>query len=316
MSLASEIYEKINSELGKVIIGQEEIITQMMVGMFGGGHVLVEGVPGTGKTLLVRGLARLLGYSFKRIQFTPDLMPSDITGTNVFDQKGSNFYFKKGPVFTNILLADEINRTPPKTQSALIESMEEKQVTIDGVGYRLPDPFVVFATQNPLEQQGTYPLPEAQLDRFMLKVIINHPPREQEREILERYVEGQPLHDLEETDMEVLDIKEPLGRMWDEVKGITVEWSIIDYVMDLIRETRQDKDLYLGASSRAAIHLLTAARILAALRGSDFVTPDEVKEMGGPVLRHRVITTPEAEVEGLTTDQILEGILTRVKVPR
>lgn len=316
MTLPSDIYQTICRELEKVIVGQEEVITQLLVAFFAGGHVLLEGVPGTGKTLMVRSLAHLLGYRFQRIQFTPDLMPSDITGTNVFDQKGGDFYFKKGPVFTNILLADEINRTPPKTQSALIESMEEKQVTTDGVSRPLPEPFVVFATQNPLEHQGTYPLPEAQLDRFMLKVFISYPIREKEKEILGHYASGNALHDLKISSLRPIDTGDLRGAFSMESLPVTVEDSILEYILNIATATREEKDLYLGASPRAAISLLASSRVLASLRGKAFVTPDEVKDLCKPVLRHRLIPVPEAEVEGLTTDDILEGILARVKVPR
>lgn len=316
MNSARSFHDRIISELGKVIIGQPEALTQVVVALFAGGHVLLEGVPGTGKTLLVRALARLLGYRFQRIQFTPDLMPSDITGTNVFNREGSDFYFKQGPVFTNVLLADEINRTPPKTQAALIEAMEEKQVTIDGVSRPLPHPFLVFATQNPLEYQGTYPLPEAQLDRFMFKVIIGYPEREREREILESYAAGRPLHDLEGAGLQPLESAGIPPEAAEEVGRVMVEDAVGEYILNIITATRDERDLYLGASPRAAIHLLTASRILAALRGKDFVTPDEVKEICKPVLRHRLVPVPEAEVEGLTNDDILQGILARVKVPR
>lgn len=306
-------------ELQKVIVGQDDVIEQIFAAIFTRGHCLLVGVPGLAKTLMVSTLARILDIQFKRIQFTPDLMPSDITGTNVLeeDENGRrNFRFVEGPIFTNILLADEINRTPPKTQAALIEAMEEKQVTIDGISRALPDPFIVFATQNPLEHQGTYPLPEAQLDRFMLKVLIGYPARKKEKEILENYVAGRPLHDLEAAQLHPLEGADPLREPAGEIRRVTVEDSVADYILDIIAATREDRDLYLGASPRAAIHLLTAARILAALRGKAFVTPDEVKEMCKPVLRHRLVPVPEAEVEGLTNDDIIEGILSRVKVPR
>ncbi len=316
MNSACFFHDRIISELEKVIFGQREVLTQVVAALLAGGHVLLEGVPGTGKTLLVRVLAHLLGYRFQRIQFTPDLMPSDITGTNVFNREGSDFYFKQGPVFTNILLADEINRTPPKTQAALIEAMEEKQVTIDGISHPLPHPFVVFATQNPLEYQGTYPLPEAQLDRFMFKVIVGYPQREKEKEILESYAAGKPLHDLEGAGLQPLEPANVLLEAAAEIGGVTLEDTVGEYILSIIAATRDEKDLYLGASTRAAIHLLTASQILAALRGKGFVTPDEVKEICKPVLRHRIVPVPEAEVEGLTSDDILEGILARVKVPR
>jgi len=316
MNLCHQIHEELQEHTARIILGQERVTTLMLVALLAGGHVLLEGVPGTGKTLLVRSMARLLNYRFQRIQFTPDLMPSDITGTNVFDQQGSHFYFKSGPVFTNLLLADEINRTPPKTQSALMEAMEEKQVTIDGVSYNLPIPFTVFATQNPLEHQGTYPLPEAQLDRFMLKVFMGYPEKEQEKEIIDRYARGLSLHDHEFAELKPLEIKTPLEKLQEEALEVTIDETICDYIMRITLETREDQDLYLGASSRAAIHLLTTSRVLAALRGKSFVSPDEVKELAKPVLRHRLIPEPEAEVEGITTDEILEGILTRVQVPR
>ncbi len=316
MNQAQEIYQAIRRELDKVIIGQDEVIEQLLVALCAGGHVLLEGVPGTGKTLLVRSLAQILGLQFRRVQFTPDLMPSDITGTNVFDQKGGEFYFKKGPVFTNILLADEINRTPPKTQAALMESMEEKQVTTDGESRSLPAPFIVFATQNPLEHQGTYPLPEAQLDRFMFKVVVGYPEPEQEKTILKSYASGRRLHDLTRAELKPLELQAPLLTLADDLEQVVVEESILDYILRITAATRDEKDLYLGSSPRAAISLLHASRALAALQGKTYLTPDEVKKISKPVLRHRLIPVPEAEVEGITTDDILDGILARVKVPR
>jgi len=311
-----ETLRRIEAELRKVIVGQDQVIEQILVALLAGGHVLIEGVPGLAKTLLVRSLAQVLGVSFRRIQFTPDLMPADVIGTTVFNPRDLTFEVKRGPVFTNLLLADEINRTPPKTQSALLEAMEEQQVTLDGQPYSLPRPFMVFATQNPIEYEGTYPLPEAQLDRFLMKVRIGYPAPDEERAILENHYRGFRAQELEQTGIaRVLDADGLLG-LRAAHRGVTVESGVLDYINAVVRATREWSSLSVGASPRGAVALLVSAQSLALLRGRNFVVPDDVKDMAKPVLRHRVILRPEAEVEGVQADQVLEQILQSLPVPR
>ncbi|TMC42162.1 MAG: AAA family ATPase [Chloroflexi bacterium] len=277
------------------------------------GHVLIEGVPGTAKTLLARTAARLIGGSFKRIQFTPDLMPSDIVGTSIFEIATSSFRIRLGPVFANVVLADEVNRAPAKTQAALLEAMEERQVTLEGEPHPLPDPFIVIATQNPVEYEGTYPLPEAELDRFLFKAVVAYPQQPEEAAILRRHDKGRPL-DLVET----LDALGPtdLATSREEIENVTVEDSVVGYIVRIVEETRRSGDLVLGASPRAGVHLFHAAKAAAALEGRDFVTPDDVKSLVPPTLRHRVVLKAEAEIEGVDADAALRRVLARLDVPR
>lgn len=302
--------------LGKVIRGQDTALEQLLTCMLAGGHAILEGVPGLGKTLTAKALARLMAAEYKRIQFTPDLLPSDIIGTNVFNFQTSDFSLHKGPIFTEILLADEINRTPPKSQSALLEAMEERQVTIEGVRNPLPEFFFVMATQNPVEYEGTYPLPETQLDRFMMKIVINYPLQEAELEVVRTYAQGQDLQDLESLIPGNVVSKEELLEFRKKLNSITTRDDIMTYILKIVAETRDQLYVHLGASTRAAVVLLKAARSLSALRGLSFVTPDEIKEVAAPVLRHRIILRPEALIDGLTADYFIENILSRVPVPR
>jgi MoxR-like ATPase len=305
-------YEAIRHEIKKVIIGQEAPIEQALVGFLAGGHIIIEGVPGLAKTLFARVLAASLALTFRRVQFTPDLMPSDLIGTNVFQPDKQQFKFIPGPVFTDILLADEINRTPPKTQSALLEAMEERQVSVDGVTHPLPEHFFVIATQNPIEYEGTFPLPEAQIDRFLLKVKITYPAPADELELL-KSTGVQP---------QVKGIVSPVANASDLVEvrraaaAVRVENSVYDYLVRLVNATRQSPQVALGASPRAAQGWLQAARVLACLRQRDFVTPDDLKELAAPVLRHRLMLRPETEIEGVRVDQVIEQLLASVDVPR
>ena len=315
-----EIREKITrvrQELAKVMAGQEEVIEEVIVGLLmNTGHILLEGVPGTGKTLLVKTLAQVVDCDFKRVQFTPDLMPSDIIGTNVYNFSSGSFTLKKGPVFTNFLLADEINRTPPKTQAALLESMEEKQVTIDGTGYRLEEPFLVIATQNPIEHEGTYPLPEAQLDRFLMKIIIDYPSREEEKSVLRNYHSGFRADRITASGVQKVLAPDEIIRIREKVQSIVVEDTVFDYILLVIEGTRKNHNLVVGASPRASINLLLAGKVFAAIEGRSYVIPDDIKRLAKPVLRHRVVLKPEAEIEGLTSDDIIQLILDSVEVPR
>ena len=288
----------------------------MLTSLLVGGHVLLEGVPGTAKTLLTQALAAGLALDFGRIQFTPDLMPGDVLGTNLFNFQTNAFVLTKGPIFTQVLLADEINRTPPKTQAALLQAMNERAVTIDGRDYSLGDEFLVVATQNPIEQQGTYPLPEAQLDRFLFKIVIDYPSREEEREIVRRHGHRSAMPRLEDFALETVIDAGTLARTRAAVAAIRLSDALVDYIVDVVRATREHASLEVGASTRAANMLAAAARAFAALQGRDFVIPDDVKALALPVLRHRVTLSPGAEIEGLATDRILREILDQTAAPR
>jgi MoxR-like ATPase len=311
-----DTFERIRNEAGKVLLGQDDIIESTVIAVLAGGHVLVEGVPGLGKTLLVRTLAHVFGATFRRIQFTPDLMPSDVTGGNVFNQKEEGFVFHQGPVFTQLLLADEINRAPAKTQSALLEAMQDLAVTTDGVTRPLPEPFLVIATQNPVESQGTYPLPEAQLDRFLVKLHVRHPTAAIEKQILRHHVEGFQAAKLELANIERVASAEDLLAMRAALSAVRVDDGILEYITELVGRTRVHRAIYLGASPRGSIGLLASARARAASEGRDFVTPDDVKAFAPAVLRHRLILHPDAEIEGTSADDCVEDILREAKVPR
>ena len=311
-----KLADRISAEISKVIVGQQEGVTHLLVGLLARGHVLMEGVPGLAKTLLAKTLAFILKAEFTRIQFTPDLMPADILGTNIFDLQSRTFHLRQGPIFTEILLGDEINRAPPKTQSALLEAMEERQVSIDGKTLPLSESFMVVATQNPIEQEGTYPLPEAQLDRFLMKIVLHYPGESEEREILARYGTSSAAHDLERMGLARLAGGDTVVRFRQRVSQVRVEEGIVAYVQKLIAGTRRSPHLHLGASPRGGIALLKTSQCLAAVRGRDFVVPDDVKEMALAVLRHRVILRPEAELEGLTPDTVISQILDGIPVPR
>jgi MoxR-like ATPase len=311
----SALAEHVRGELSKVIIGQREVVDQLVVILVCGGHAVMEGVPGLAKTLAVKSLARICGLGFQRVQCTADLMPSDVTGTNVFDLSKNTFSMHRGPVFTDLLLVDEINRTSPRTQAALLEAMEERQVTIDGTRYPLPENFTVFATQNPIEFEGTYPLPEAQLDRFLLKIHVGYPSAEDEIEILSRYETGFDPRRLNEIALAPLDpALLPAARK--EVERVRVEPTLRSYVVSLARRTRDWPAISLGASPRAAIGLFFVARAMAGMDGRDYLLPDDVKNAALPVLRHRILLKPEADLEGLTSDQVIKQVISAVEVPK
>ena len=309
-----ESLNKVKTEIAKVIVGQENMVEHLLAALLSNGHVLIEGVPGVAKTITAKLLAKTIDVDFSRIQFTPDLMPSDILGTSIFSMKNSEFEFKKGPIFSSFILIDEINRSPAKTQAALFEVMEEKQITIDGKRYEMDEPFLVIATQNPIEHEGTYRLPEAQLDRFLFKINVGYPNLEQEIEIIKNQHDNR-LEDKTEAVNKVITAQQ-LNNYQKLVKEIIVESQLIEYIAKIIINTRENQFLYLGASPRASLALLTASKAFAALRGRDFVTPEDIKEASYAVLRHRVIVSPEREMEGLTADEIIRQILEGIEIPR
>ncbi len=313
---AREALAALRAEVGKAVVGQDAAVTGLVIALLCRGHVLLEGVPGVAKTLLVRALAAALSLDSKRVQFTPDLMPGDVTGSLVYDQRTARFEFREGPVFTNLLLADEINRTPPKTQASLLEAMEERQVSVEGEPRRLPDPFVVAATQNPVEYEGTYPLPEAQLDRFLLKLTMPLPGRDDEVAILQKHAAGFDPRDLVAAGVRPVAGPAELAAARAAVQRVGVAPEVLGYIVDVCRATRQSPSLQLGVSPRGATALLAASRAWAWLSGRDYVTPDDVKALARPVLRHRVQLRPEAELEGTTADGVLDGVLASVPVPR
>ncbi|MPY83536.1 MAG: AAA domain-containing protein [Actinophytocola sp.] len=306
----------LRAEVGKAIVGNDAAVTGLIVALLCRGHVLLEGVPGVAKTLLVRTLAKALDLDSARIQFTPDLMPGDVTGSLVYDARTAEFSFKQGPVFTNLLLADEINRTPPKTQASLLEAMEERQVSVEGKPKPLPEPFVVIATQNPVEYEGTYPLPEAQLDRFLLKLTMPLPSREEEIGVLSRHAAGFDPRDLDAAQVRPVADTEQLAAARAATAAVTIDQHVIGYTVDICRATRSAGAVRLGVSPRGATALLAAARAWAWLSGKDYVTPDDVKIVARPALRHRIELRPEAELEGATPDGVLDRVLTAVPVPR
>ncbi|SLK05886.1 AAA family ATPase [Arthrobacter sp. P2b] len=306
----------VRHEVSKAVVGQDATVTGMLIALLSQGHVLLEGVPGVAKTLLVRALSAALSLDTKRVQFTPDLMPGDVTGSLVYDSHTSEFTFREGPVFTNLLLADEINRTPPKTQASLLEAMEERQVSVDGVSRPLPSPFLVAATQNPVEYEGTYPLPEAQLDRFLLKLTMPLPDRRDEMEVIRRHAAGFDPRDLAAAGVRPVAGAADLERARHAVSGVAVEQEIIGYIVDLVRATRTAPSFLLGVSPRGATALLNTSRSWAWLSGRGFVTPDDVKALALPCLRHRVALQPEAQMDGVRVDDVLGSILASVPVPR
>ncbi len=316
LQLIASIVKAIRTEVGKVIIGQEEALELMLTSLLCGGHILLEGVPGTGKTVLVQSFAACLNLQFGRIQFTPDMMPGDVLGTNLFNFQTNSFVLTQGPVFTQILLADEVNRTPPKTQAALLQAMNERLVSIDRQTYNLGDEFMVVATQNPIEQQGTYPLPEAQLDRFLFKLVINYPSRAEELEIVRRHGHYSAMPKVSDFEIKPVVSPEHLAAARSLTARIRLTEPLVDYIVDIIRSTRQYPAIETGASPRAANMMAAAARAYAASCGRDFVIPDDVKYLAIPLLRHRIVMTPSSDIEGVTSDQALRSIVDQTAVPR
>jgi MoxR-like ATPase len=314
LSALNAAIQRIRDEIGKVIVGQAQMIDLLVAAILADGHVLIEGVPGVAKTLTAKLLAKSIDVQFSRIQFTPDLMPSDVLGTSVFNPQNGSFQYKHGPIFSNIVLIDEINRSPAKTQAALFEVMEEKQITFDGVTYKMPAPFMVLATQNPIEQEGTYRLPEAQLDRFIFKIDVKYPTIQEEVKILQNTHEGKTTH-FNDVVQKVLNATE-IENYRKQISGLFIEPKVMEYIAQIVHETRNNKALYLGASPRASVAVLKGSKAFAAMRGRDFVTPDDVIAVVPSVLRHRIILTPEKEMEGATADEIIEGIIKKIEVPR
>jgi len=306
--------ESVRNEMNKVVVGQHRMIELMLIGLLCDGHILIEGVPGVAKTLTAKLMAKIIDVDFSRIQFTPDLMPSDVIGTSVFNTKESEFTFKPGPVFSNIVLIDEINRAPAKTQAALFEVMEERQITVDGTTHEMRFPFIILATQNPIEQEGTYRLPEAQLDRFIFKIDVQYPSLQEEINILSSQ-QGRSQSQLLGQVNSVLSAKQ-IAEYRSVVQAIVVEPKLVEFIARIVNETRNNPALYLGASPRASLAILRASKANAALKGRDFVTPEDIKEVAGPVLRHRIILTPEKEMEGISADELIENMLKSVEVPR
>ena len=309
-----EAVTQVKTELGKVIIGQKDMIELLIISILANGHSLIEGVPGVAKTVTAKLLAKTMNVDFSRIQFTPDLMPSDILGTSIFNVKTSEFEFKKGPIFSNIILIDEINRAPAKTQAALFEAMAERQITIDGQEYDMQPPFLVFATQNPVEQEGTYRLPEAQLDRFLIKINLDYPSLDEEVKILESKHE-QKNRNVEGLINSVLSAKQ-IAEYQDVIKQIIVEDNLLKYIATIVDNTRTNANLYLGASPRASIAIMDASKALAAINGRDFITPEDIKKVASPILAHRIILTPEREMEGFTSEKVVQQLIETIEIPR
>jgi MoxR-like ATPase len=314
LSALQQSVQTLKQEIGKVIVGQEQMVELLLAAVLADGHVLIEGVPGVAKTLTAKLLSKSISVGFSRIQFTPDMMPSDVIGTTIFNPKDSTFQFNKGPIFSNIVLIDEINRAPAKTQAALFEVMEERQITVDGHSYQLSVPFMVVATQNPIEQEGTYHLPEAQLDRFLFKINVSYPSAEQEFRIVLQHHQ-QNLNEMINQVSTVLSATQ-VSELRKQVRSIHVEEKLINFITTIVANTRNHKSIYLGASPRASIGILNGAKALASMRGRDFVTPDDIIYVIPPVLRHRIVLTPEKEMEGASTDDVIQQIVTSIEVPR
>ncbi len=312
----NSLLNKLSQKIDEIVIGQSNPVKQLLVALLSGGHVIIEGVPGTGKTLLVKVLSKLIAADFRRVQLTPDILPSDILGTNIFDLNSRNFILKQGPIFTEILLADEINRTPPKTQAALLEAMEEQQITLDGETMFLPPLFWVIATQNSLEFEGTYPLPEAQLDRFLFKILVDYPAKDAQKQMLANSHQGFRAKKSDLDEIKAIASVEDILTLRKQVQNIQVEENIFDYLLNLVERTRQHPDLVLGASPRSAVAWLNATKANACISGRDYVTPDDVKEVAAPLLRHRLLLKPEAQLDNVQIDEVVALILEQIPVPR